>query len=208
MQTSMVTGAPGITRAKRIMDVLTAAVAGLAVLPFALLIAVLVKITAPLSPVFYCQRRVGRFGKEFPIYKFRTMIDKAEATVGPIWSPANDRRITLIGHVLRRFRLDEIPQLLNVLKGEMSIVGPRPERPEIVTQLEKQITFYRERENVMPGLTGWAQIRYPYGNSVEAARAKLEYDLYYIKNLSLTLDLQIILRTLRIVLFGMERQMR
>ena len=124
---------------------------------------------------------------------------------GPVWSDGYDKRVTPVGRVLRRFRLDEIPQFLNILKGDMSIVGPRPERPELHAELEKRIPFFGERSNVLPGLTGWAQVRYPYGNTVDDAARKLEYDIYYIKNLSLSLDLQIILRTIRIVLVGLEK---
>jgi exopolysaccharide biosynthesis polyprenyl glycosylphosphotransferase len=195
-------------RLKRILDILAVVISCAVTLPVGLLIALLLKISAPFSPVFYKQDRIGRFGRVFRMYKFRTMIDRAEALGGPIWSPRDDARVTRLGRILRRFRLDEIPQMLNILTGSMSLVGPRPERPEFVEALERKIPYYRERENVAPGLTGWAQIRYPYGNSVEDARRKLEYDLYYIKNLSLRLDLQTALRTLRIVLLGMERQVR
>jgi lipopolysaccharide/colanic/teichoic acid biosynthesis glycosyltransferase len=158
--------------------------------------------------VFYSQERVGRFGRIFRIHKFRTMTVGAEQGREAVWSPDNDPRITWAGKSLRKYRLDELPQLWNVLKGEMSLVGPRPERPELVEKLAKVIPYYRERENIPPGLTGWAQIRYPYGATIEDARAKLEYDLYYLQNLSVALDLRIILRTLRIVLFGMEREIR
>jgi lipopolysaccharide/colanic/teichoic acid biosynthesis glycosyltransferase len=129
----------------------------------------------------------------------------AELDSGAVWASANDLRITRLGRFLRRFRLDELPQLVNVLNGEMSLVGPRPERPEIIAELERRIPCYNERENITPGLTGWAQIRYPYGYTVEDAARKLEYDLYYMKHLSLALDLQIILSTLRIVMLGKER---
>jgi lipopolysaccharide/colanic/teichoic acid biosynthesis glycosyltransferase len=158
--------------------------------------------------VLYCQERVGRFGRIFRIYKFRTMRVNAEQEQGAVWSPENDSRISWAGRSLRKYRLDELPQLWNVLKGDMSLVGPRPERPEIVEKLEKVVTYYRERENLLPGLTGWAQIRYPYGATIEDARAKLEFDLYYLQNVSAVLDLKIILRTLRIVVFGLEREIR
>ena len=140
------------------------------------------------------------------MHKFRTMREDAEAETGAVWSTEDDPRVTIIGRILRKFRLDEIPQFWNILKGEMSLVGPRPERPEIVTDLEKQIPFYDEREYAMPGLTGWAQIQYPYGATVEDSKRKLEYDLFYIKHLSLSLDLQIMLRTLRIVVLGKEKE--
>jgi lipopolysaccharide/colanic/teichoic acid biosynthesis glycosyltransferase len=122
------------------------------------------------------------------------------------WSCAHDPRVTRLGHVLRRFRLDEIPQLWNVFLGEMSLVGPRPEQPELADRLEAMIPFYRERENMLPGLSGWAQVQYAYTDNIEDAATKLEYDLYYIKNVSIRLDVQIILRTFRIILFGMERK--
>ncbi len=133
------------------------------------------------------------------------MRDNAEEDTGAVWSQGDDPRVTPVGRILRKYRLDEMPQLWNIFKGDMSVVGPRPERPEIVTELAKQIPFYDEREYAMPGLTGWAQIQYPYGSTVEDAKRKLEYDLFYIKNLSLSLDLQIILRTLRIIILGQAR---
>lgn len=205
MQVSLESLFPMVRRVKRIADVLFSILALVIVLPLALLVAVAVKLSAPFSPVFYFQDRVGQFGRVFRMYKFRTMRPGAEDDTGPVWSGDNDPRVTLVGRFLRKFRLDELPQLFNILKGDMSIVGPRPERPEIVRELEQKIPFYTERENLVPGLTGWAQIRHPYGNSVEDSARKLEYDLYYMKYLSVTLDLQIILSTLRIVLFGKEK---
>lgn len=199
---------PVAMRFKRLMDALIVVVFGLPAALVALLIAVLIKLSAPRQPVFYVQERVGRFGVIFRIYKFRTMNPDAEKATGAVWSPEKDPRITWLGRFLRKFRLDELPQLINVLKGDMSLVGPRPERPELVEKLAREIPFYRERENIPPGLTGWAQIRYPYGASIEDSRAKLEYDLYYLQNLSVALDLRILLRTLRIVIFGLERDMR
>ncbi len=195
-------------RVKRVIDVLLILLTAPVTLYFGLLTALLVKLSAPRSPVFYLQERVGRFGKIFKIYKFRTMNVDAEQEQGAVWSPENDPRITWAGRSLRKYRLDELPQLWNVLKGDMSLVGPRPERPEMVEKLEKVVPFYRERENLLPGLTGWAQIRYPYGANIEDARAKLEFDLYYLQNLSAALDMRIILRTLRIVVFGLERETR
>jgi len=206
MQASMESGLPVFRRFKALFDKGMSAVAILMFMPLALLITLAMKLSAPFSPVIYTQRRVGGFGEEFVIYKFRTMREGAETETGAVWSEKNDPRITRIGRVLRRFRLDEVPQFINVLRGEMSIVGPRPERPEITSELVRKIPFYEERENVTPGLTGWAQIRYPYGNSVEDAARKLEFDLYYIKHLSFSLDLQIILSTLRIVVLGKERE--
>ncbi|MCX7591049.1 MAG: exopolysaccharide biosynthesis polyprenyl glycosylphosphotransferase [Kiritimatiellae bacterium] len=205
MEASLQSGLPAIRRVKRLLDIVLSAVACVVLVPVVLLLVIVMKLSAPRSPVFYTQIRVGRFGVPFRIVKFRTMRENAEDESGPVWSAPNDDRITRLGRILRRFRLDEIPQLFNVLKGEMSLVGPRPERPEIGQQLSKVLMHYAERVNVPPGLTGWAQIRYPYGSSVEDAARKLEYDLYYIKHLSLTLDLQILLSTVRIVLLGKER---
>ena len=205
MQASLESGLPMVWRMKRLSDIIIAILGILVSLPFSLLAALLIKLSGPRDPIFYSQVRVGQFGKRFRIYKFRTMRRGAESETGPTWATRGDPRITFIGRVLRRFRLDEIPQFINILRGEMSLVGPRPERPEMITLLEKEIPFYGERENIPPGLTGWAQVRYPYGETIEDAARKLEYDLYYMKHLSMSLDLQIILSTLRIVLFGKER---
>ncbi len=196
---------PIIWRTKRILDILAALIAGIFCVPIGLVVAVLIKLFEPRSPVIYSQERLGQFGTVFRIHKFRTMRVDAESASGAVWAAQNDPRVTLFGRFLRKFRLDELPQFWNILLGDMSLVGPRPERPEIVAQLAARIPFYDERENAMPGLTGWAQIQYPYGHTIEDAKRKLEYDLYYIKNLSLSLDLQIILRTLRIVILGKER---
>lgn len=195
----------GTMRMKRIMDIVISSIALVLLLPLCLAIALMIKLTQVTAPVFFRQRRVGHFGREFSILKFRTMRPAGDGEK-EVWSPANDPRVTWLGRILRRYRLDELPQLINVIRGEMCLVGPRPEQPQIVAELEKTIPFYRERENVLPGITGWAQIRYPYSATVEDARRKLEYDLYYIKNLSLTLDLRIILRTLRTMILGLERQ--
>ena len=203
---SMESDLPAIARLKRLVDIVVSAVACAVLAPVALAIAALTKLTAFRSPVLYSQVRVGRFGTTFRIYKFRTMREGAESATGPVWAGDRDERITGLGRVLRRFRLDEIPQFINIIRGDMSLVGPRPERPELVAELQKAIPFYSERENIMPGLTGWAQIRYPYGSSVEDAARKLEYDLYYMKHLSLGLDLQILLSTLQIVVFGMKKE--
>jgi len=206
MRAGMESSWPIVWRVKRIVDIIVALIAGVICLPIGLVIAALIKLGAPRSRVFYDQERVGQFGKTFMMHKFRTMREDAEAETGAVWSTGDDPRVTFIGRILRKFRLDEIPQFWNIMKGEMSLVGPRPERPEIVADLEKHIQFYDEREYAMPGLTGWAQIQYPYGATVEDARRKLEYDLFYIKHLSLSLDLQIILRTLRIVVLGKEKE--
>lgn len=207
MQASMESQFPVVQRTKRLLDIVCALLAGGLLFPLMALIALIIKGTDLHSPVFYTQLRVGQFGSLFKIYKFRTMRPDAELDSGAVWASANDLRITRLGRFLRRFRLDELPQLVNVLNGEMSLVGPRPERPEIIAELERRIPCYNERENITPGLTGWAQIRYPYGYTVEDAARKLEYDLYYMKHLSLALDLQIILSTLRIVILGKERNM-
>jgi lipopolysaccharide/colanic/teichoic acid biosynthesis glycosyltransferase len=151
--------------------------------------------------VLYHQRRVGLHGRIFTLHKFRSMQDNAEAGTGPVWaSKDGDSRVTMVGLWLRRTRLDELPQLWNVLKGDMSFVGPRPERPEFVSELTRQIPFYGQRHIVRPGLTGWAQVRYTYGASVEDAIEKLQYDLYYIKNLSVALDVVIMLETIKTVI--------
>jgi len=199
---------PMAMRAKRVIDIILILLTAPLTLYFGLLTALLVKLSDPHGPVFYCQERVGRFGRIFKIYKFRTMTVNAEQEQEAIWASKNDPRITWAGRSLRKYRLDELPQLWNVLKGDMSLVGPRPERPELVEKLEKVVPYYRERENLLPGLTGWAQIRYPYGATIEDARAKLEFDLYYLQNLSAAMDMRIVLSTLRIVIFGLERETR
>lgn len=206
LQTTLESGLPVIQRVKRLFDILVSFTALVLLWPLMLLIAAVIKAAEPRSPVLYTQTRLGRFNEPFRIVKFRTMRAQAEDETGPVWSANADERITPAGRCLRRFRLDELPQLFNILRGEMSVVGPRPERPELAARLEAAVPFYAERVNVMPGLTGWAQIHYPYGNSVEDAARKLEYDLYYIRHLSIALDLQIILSTLRIVVLGMERE--
>jgi exopolysaccharide biosynthesis polyprenyl glycosylphosphotransferase len=152
------------------------------------------------GPVFYRQRRVGRGGRAFELIKFRTMARDAEMPGEPQWAGRNDPRVTRVGRFLRRARLDELPQVLNVLGGEMSLVGPRPERAEFVARLQNELPFYRARLMVPPGLTGWAQVNLPYGDSVDAARAKLEYDLYYVKHRALAFDMAIMLRTVGTVL--------
>ncbi|MBS1797106.1 MAG: TIGR03013 family PEP-CTERM/XrtA system glycosyltransferase [Acidobacteria bacterium] len=170
-------------------------------LPLALVTAVLIKLESK-GPVFYKQERVGKNGRIFRVIKFRSMRTDAEKEGVPIWATADDDRTTRVGRVIRKIRVDEIPQFWNILKGEMSFVGPRPERPHFVAQLAEEIPFYEHRHLVAPGLTGWAQIKYPYGASVEDARQKLQYDLYYIKNQSLALDLVIVFETVKTVLFG------
>ncbi len=156
-------------------------------------------------PVFFSQERVGQNGRIYRVHKFRSMVVNAERYSGPVWAGEDDKRITRIGNFIRKWRIDEIPQLWNVLKGEMSFVGPRPERDHFVEQLEKTIPYYRERLTVKPGLTGWAQVSYGYGASEDDAKEKLNYDLFYIKNMSIPMDLMIVLRTIKIVIFGMGR---
>lgn len=158
-----------------------------------------IKIGTP-GPIFYTQVRIGQLGKSFKIIKFRTMVQNAEAATGAVWASSNDERITGVGRFLRRTRLDELPQFWTVLMGHMSLVGPRAERPEFHEILKKEVPFYEERYLIKPGLSGWAQINYSYGSSVHDAAQKLQYDLYYIKNRSVILDLGIILKTLRIAL--------
>jgi exopolysaccharide biosynthesis polyprenyl glycosylphosphotransferase len=184
---------------KRILDLvfifLSLPILGL-LLPF---LALAVRLDSP-GPVFYRQLRSGRAGKTFSIIKFRTMVVDAEKDGRARWATENDPRITRVGRFLRKTRLDELPQLINILKGDMSLVGPRPERPEFIEELQKAIPFYRVRLLVKPGLTGWAQIHYDYGNSVEDALIKLQYDFYYIRYWSLWLDLYTLFKTVYVVL--------
>src|SRR6185369_367169 len=173
-------------------------------LPIALLTAILIKIDSR-GPVLYRQERVGKNGRPFTLMKFRSMRTDAEKD-GPVWASTGDNRTTRVGRVIRKARIDEIPQFWNILKGEMSFVGPRPERPHFVAQLAEEITFYQQRHLIAPGLTGWAQIKYPYGSSIEDARQKLQYDLFYIKNQSLFLDAIVLFETVKIILFGRGAQ--
>lgn len=186
---------------RRLVSLLASAVLLLVVLPFIPLVILLIKLDSP-GPVLYRQQRVGLGGATFYCYKFRTMCENAEADTGPTWACDNDPRITRVGRFLRLTRLDEIPQLWCVLKGDMAFVGPRPERPEFVDWLSKEVPYYTARHSVPPGITGWAQIRYKYGNTLQDALEKLQYDLYYVKNRSLGLDLFIILQTIKIVTIG------
>ena len=189
-----------LTRLKRLLDLMIAGCGLVAALPLMILIAAAIKLTSP-GPALYSQRRVGQHGRIFSVRKFRSMRQDAEAHTGPVWaSKEGDPRVTAIGRFLRRSRLDELPQLWNILLGDMSFVGPRPERPEFVEQLTRQIPFYGQRHIIRPGLTGWAQVRYTYGASKEDALQKLQYDLFYIKNLSLAFDLFVIVATIKTVL--------
>lgn len=189
-----------IKKVKRLFDIVASSLGLLLGLPIVGLAALAVKLTSP-GPVFYRQVRSGRFGRTFQISKLRTMHINAEAA-GAQWSSKDDPRVTLVGKFLRKYRIDEIPQLWQVLCGHMSFVGPRPERPEIIAKLAAEIPLYEERLMVQPGLTGWAQVSYPYGASVLDTRRKLEYDLYYMKHMGLFLDLFILLDTIRTVLCG------
>lgn len=187
--------------AQQILNQLLAIIGLLVVLPFLPLVALLIKLDTS-GPVFYRQVRVGLKGTPFVVYKLRTMVEDAEHTAGAQWAAEDDPRITRVGKLLRKMRLDELPQLYNVLKGDLSIVGPRPERPEFIDQLKQAIPYYAERHFVKPGITGWAQINYPYGASVKDALEKLRYDLYYIKHFSIFFDVRIIWKTLGVLLLG------
>jgi len=195
----------GFMLLRRIIAILAAGVLLLVVLPVLPFVILAIKLDSR-GPVLYRQKRVGLGGKVFYCYKFRTMRQDAEADTGATWACDDDPRITRVGNFLRTSRLDEIPQLWCVVKGDMSFVGPRPERPEFVEMLAKEIPFYGVRNAVRPGITGWAQVRYKYGNTVADAKEKLQYDLYYIKNMSLGLDLMIMFHTIKIVLLGRGAQ--
>lgn len=190
-------------RLKRILDVAVSLSLLLLLAPLMILIALLIRVDNP-GPAIYRQTRVGEGKKVFTLYKFRSMRTDAESQ-GPQWTGVDDARITRVGRLLRVARLDELPQLWNVLRGDMSFIGPRPERPEFTGMLEKQIPYYDSRHLVKPGVTGWAQVMYSYGASVDDAREKLQYDLYYIKHYSLLLDVAILFKTVRVVLLGRGR---
>ncbi|MGV7121117.1 TIGR03013 family XrtA/PEP-CTERM system glycosyltransferase [Sphingopyxis sp. 550A] len=185
---------------KRVFDIVASLLVLVVGLPLILIAGIAVKCDSR-GPVFYRQSRVGLYGEAYDILKIRSMRTDAEAAGKAVWASENDPRVTRVGHVIRKLRIDELPQLWCVLKGEMSIVGPRPERPSFVEELTRELPYYAERHMVKPGLTGWAQINYPYGASIEDARVKLEYDLYYAKNYSPFLDLLILLQTVRVVLW-------
>ena len=189
--------------AKRFIDVCAATIGLILAAPIMLVVAVLVRVTSP-GPVLFRQTRVGQSNRLFTLYKFRSMRADAEAATGPVWSRPDDPRVTRLGQFLRMSRLDELPQLWNVLVGEMSLIGPRPERPEFVEQLTRDIPFYGQRHVVRPGVTGWAQVRYKYGATKEDALEKLQYELYYIKNMSLALDLVIMVHTVKTMISGAE----
>jgi sugar transferase (PEP-CTERM system associated) len=192
---------PTSMMARRSVSILLSLSLLLITLPVIPLVILLVRLSSP-GPVLYRQKRVGRNGDIFNCYKFRTMRPDAEADGRAAWASDDDPRITPVGHFLRKMRLDEIPQLWNVLKGDMSFVGPRPERPEFVERLCRELPFYSLRHVIRPGITGWAQINHGYGGSVEESKEKLRYDLYYLKNMSVVLDLLIVFQTVKTVLFG------
>jgi len=188
----------GITRS--VVHRLVALIGAILSLPIMLLTAILIKLDSK-GPVFYRQERVGEHGRPFTLLKFRSMRVDAEKA-GPVWASKGDDRVTRLGRIIRKIRVDEIPQFWNILRGEMNFVGPRPERPHFVAQLAKEIPYYEQRHLIPPGLTGWAQIKYTYGASLEDARQKLQYDLFYVKNQSLILDGIILFETIKIILFG------
>jgi sugar transferase (PEP-CTERM system associated) len=186
---------------KRVIDLVVSAIGLLVSAPITILTAIAIKLDSP-GPVLYRQERTGQNGEAFIIFKFRSMTQAAEANVGPVWAAQDDPRVTRVGKVIRKLRIDEIPQMINVLKGQMSLVGPRPERPFFVKTLTKKIPYYSLRHSIKPGITGWAQICYSYGDSEEDAIEKLQYDLYYMKNMSVLFDLQIIFESLKVTLLG------
>jgi len=186
---------------KRLADLLLSLGMLICLFPLLLLVAILIKLDSK-GNVFFSQERVGEQRNPYNVVKFRSMVADAEKSTGPVWAGDEDPRITRVGRVIRKLRIDEVPQLWNVLKGEMSFVGPRPERQFFVEQLEEIIPYYSERFSVKPGITGWAQVSYGYGASIEDAIEKLNYDLFYIKNMSIFMDMMIVLKTVKIVLFG------
>jgi sugar transferase (PEP-CTERM system associated) len=189
------------TAVKRVFDIFCATLLCIISTPIMVVTAVLIKLESR-GPVFYSQERVGLNGSTFMVTKFRSMRTDAEKDGKPRWASANDQRVTRVGNIIRRVRIDELPQLFNVLRGDMSLVGPRPERPFFVEQLTQEIPFYALRHSVKPGVTGWAQVRYHYGSTVEDSLQKLQFDLYYVKNHTLFLDLVVLLETVGVVLTG------
>lgn len=186
---------------KRMMDITVSTIFLIFTFPVTLITSIIVKLESE-GPVLYSQERVGMNGRPIKIYKFRSMVKDAEKKSGPVWASQNDPRITKVGAFLRKTRIDEIPQMINVLKGEMSLVGPRPERAFFVEKLSKEIPLYKRRLSVRPGLTGWAQVKHKYDESIDDVKTKLKYDLYYIENMSIRMDINIMLRTVLVVLFG------
>ncbi len=190
-------------KAKRLLDIFFALLIGIMTAPIMVIAAMIVKLESR-GPIFFIQERVGEGNRKFNIVKFRSMTTDAEKD-GPKWASKNDNRVTRFGKIMRATRIDELPQLWNVLRGEMSFVGPRPEREFFIQQLEKEIPYYNLRHTVKPGLTGWAQVMYPYGASIEDAYRKLQYDLYYIKHHDIIFDMKVLLKTVTIVIFGKGR---
>lgn len=184
---------------KRLLDVITSVLLFIVAAPVMVITAVLIKLESK-GPILFSQARVGENGTEFNIYKFRSMRVDAEEETGPVWAVSNDDRVTRVGRIIRKTRIDELPQLINVIKGDMSFVGPRPERPFFVDQLKESIPYYEIRAAVKPGITGWAQVKYPYGASAEDALEKLQFEMYYIKNMNIFFDLMIIFSTIKVVL--------
>jgi sugar transferase (PEP-CTERM system associated) len=185
---------------KRLIDVVVSLVSLILCLPLFAVVALAIWFESG-SPILFRQERTGLRGRSFEMLKFRSMFNNAEEA-GPQWASASDDRITRVGRWIRKFRIDELPQVINVLRGEMSIVGPRPDRPQFVSMLEEQIPFYGLRHSVRPGITGWAQVKYQYGASVEETRTKLEFDLFYIKHLSVMLDLAVLFETVKVMISG------
>lgn len=186
---------------KRISDIAISLIILIITLPLNIFVSILIKIDSR-GPVFFKQDRIGMNNKVFKIYKFRSMFEDAEKHTGPVWSKKDDPRVTNIGKIIRQLRIDEIPQFYNVLKGEMSLVGPRPERPFFVELLSEQLPYYKRRLKVRPGITGWAQVKHKYDESIEDVKVKLRYDLFYIENMSLRMDLKILARTILVVFLG------
>lgn len=184
---------------KRLFGIVLSALGLILLMPVMVLVALFIKLDSR-GPILFRQKRVGENGKLFDLLKFRSMNVDAEATTGPVWALKDDSRITRVGKFIRKVRLDELPQFINVLKGDMSFVGPRPERPHFIEQLSERIPYYNQRHTVKPGITGWAQVRYHYGGSIDDTLEKLQYDLYYIKHMCISLDLLIIFQTVKIVL--------
>ena len=186
---------------KRVYDVVISLIILIITFPLNILVSILIKIDSK-GPIFFKQDRIGMNNKVFKIYKFRSMFEDAEKHTGPVWSTKDDPRVTRVGKLMRQLRIDEIPQFYNVLKGEMSLVGPRPERPYFVEMLSEQLPYYKRRLKVRPGITGWAQVKHKYDESIEDVKVKLRYDLFYIENMSLRMDIKILARTVLVVLFG------
>ncbi len=191
----------GLLTAKRGVDILLSLAVLIFLSPLLLLTALAIRLDSP-GPAIYRQTRIGLGGKPFTLWKFRSMREDAEKN-GPQYAAVNDTRVTRLGRILRKYRIDEFPQAVNVLRGDMSFIGPRPERPEFVAELERKIPDYHARHMIKPGITGWAQVKYEYAASVEGARKKLVYDLYYIRNFSIILDIVILFMTVRVALFGL-----